>query len=126
MVANLYNDYLNLWEVIDNIDSQLDIDELDLKCPACNGDVILKDGDVRMKHFAHKRTEDCKFFNSVNKGKFIPNHYLRQVHTAHLYEDKIRSDFKQSVEEYLQDLFEIDLDFYNGNCTTVNTTQRRK
>lgn len=34
-------------------------DNLDLKCPCCNSDVVAKQGEINIWHFAHKVKNDC-------------------------------------------------------------------
>ncbi|OFI45830.1 hypothetical protein BG262_07470 [Floricoccus penangensis] len=44
----------------DNIES---IKERKLFCPGCKGEVVLKNGNIRARHFAHKSLKNCEFYS---------------------------------------------------------------
>lgn len=44
----------------DNIES---IKERKLFCPGCKGEVVLKNGNIKARHFAHKSLKNCEFYS---------------------------------------------------------------
>jgi len=85
----------------DNIVGQKD-EKIDLFCPACRKPVILKDGEIRITHFAHKKKGDCthgsdmsewhirmqKYFPKENREVPFVDETTGEVHIADIYDEE--------------------------------------
>ena len=49
-----------------------------LKCPVCNSQMVYKNGEIKIAHFAHKNKEDCIYTFYENETK---EHHLMKVYT---------------------------------------------
>lgn len=59
--VDLSREIINLLEV-DNIES---IRERKLFCPGCKGEVVLKNGNIKARHFAHKSLKIASFIQKM-------------------------------------------------------------
>ena len=51
-------------------------------CPSCKNDVIVKQGDIKVKHFAHKANSNCSYYTHPSEsqqhqeGKLLLKYFL--------------------------------------------------
>ncbi len=80
-----------------------------LRCTACNNTVILKSGDIKVPHFAHKEENNlCELYNS--SFSFSEQH-SKCVHFIYSYLKKFYSNFNIFVDYKLSDTQMADIYF---------------
>lgn len=55
------------------------------KCPACNGDILAKCGEINIWHWAHKNSDECSYENESETywhryyKKYVPTEWIEQI-----------------------------------------------
>ena len=56
-------------------------------CPCCRNDVIVKQGDVKVKHFAHKAHSSCDYYTHPSESQ---QHQEAKLVLKHLLENRVK------------------------------------
>ena len=88
---------------------------LDYACPGCKAPVIVRKGDIKIHHFAHKPGErDCKFYDHPGEGEI---HKM----TKHIIADLLR---KKKIKKVVRSCpkgctYDVEIDYEEGDEVVV-------
>ncbi|MEP7285144.1 MAG: competence protein CoiA family protein [Chloroflexota bacterium] len=104
-----------------------------LRCPQCNGLLMLKAGTVRVHHFAHTSLADCNAFDhepesdSHRQGKLLLYNTFRQEALAATLEQHLpATDQRADVFIQTQDKLRYALEFQQANNSTSRWLERHR
>jgi len=66
--------------------------KIDYKCKSCDAEMILKKGEVKIHHFAHKVKDNCVFGKKESKEHYEMKYHLRDLFGRNIEMEKIIFD----------------------------------
>jgi len=96
------------------------------ECSECSGELIIKQGNIRIHHFAHKNTIDCSFYNRGGEtplhwnGKRILKDYIETFKKMNIIRkcshciNKLKFDLNFFIDNSFNYVVKLEHNFING------------